>query len=323
MDGVLRSILLISLIAAASYVTVVWIVPWAARMFQTQPVVVETFRDPLRHTLTAEELAEFKPPTASPLPAQQPFRDTLKSGGFGPEMVSLTGGPFEMGSPTTEPDRSNDEGPQHTVTVPAFALSRTEVSFADYDRFAEATGRRKPADRWGRGNQPVINVSWNDAQAYADWLSEQTGRKYRLPSEAEWEYAARAGTTTPFWTGTCIKTDQANYDGTNDYNSCGAKTGVDRQQAVEVGSLPANAKGLHGTAGNVWEWTEDCWHDNYAGAPTDGSAWREGNGRDCARRVLRGGSWFNFPRNLRSANRYRSSADAANDDVGIRLARTP
>ena len=124
-----------------------------------------------------------------------------------------------MDSPDQEPGRADDEGPQHTVTVPAFALNRTEVSFADYDRFAETTGRRKPADRWGHGNQPVINASWNDAQACAVWLSEQTGRKYRLPSEAEWEYAARAGTTTPFWTGNCIRTDQANYDGTFDYNN--------------------------------------------------------------------------------------------------------
>jgi formylglycine-generating enzyme required for sulfatase activity len=135
----------------------------------------------------------------------------------------------------------------------------------------------------------VINVSWDDARAYADWLSDQTGQRYRLPTEAEWEYAARAGTTTPFWTGDCIHTDQANYDGNYDYNGCGAKTGVHRGQTVPAGSLPANAFGLHEIAGNVWEWVEDCWHSSYAGAPTDGSAWVEADGGECSR-VVRGGS---------------------------------
>ena len=252
------------------------------------------------------------------------FRDPLKIGGFGPDMVALPGGTFTMGSPDTEQERGNAEGPQHRVTVPAFALGRTEVSFADYDRFAGATDRKKPDDRgWGRGERPVINVSADDARAYAVWLSEQTGQQYRLPTEAEWEYAARAGTTTPFWTGDCISTNQANYDGNYDYDACGAKTGVYRAKTVPVGSLPANAFGLHEMAGNVYEWTADCWHDNYYRAPTDGSAWRGANGGDCARRVLRGGSWFGSPLNLRSANRGRNTADGANDIVGIRLARTP
>ncbi len=254
----------------------------------------------------------------------QTFRDPLQIGGTGPEMVRLPGGSFLMGSPNDEPERFNDEGPQHRVTVRPFAIGRTEVRFADYDRFAEATGRRKPDDEgWGRGDRPVINVSWNDAQAYAKWLSEQTGHSYRLPTEAEWEYAARAGTRTPFWTGDCIHTDQANYDGNYDYNNCGAKTGVYRRRTVPVGSLPANPFGLHEMAGNVYEWVEDCWHESYTGAPTDGSAWLDAGGGNCARRVLRGGAWVIYPWRLRSAYRNGYTADVAGSSVGIRLARTP
>ncbi|MDZ7621120.1 MAG: formylglycine-generating enzyme family protein [Candidatus Competibacteraceae bacterium] len=208
-------------------------------------------------------------------------------------MISLPGGAFIMGSPDSEPERSSDEGPQRTVRIRPFAIGKTEVTFADYDVFAEATGRNKPNDfGWGRGQQPVVGVSWSDAVAYAEWLSAQTGQRYRLPTEAEWEYAARAGTDTPFWTGGCIHTDQANYYGQYDYNNCGAKTGVYRARTVAAGSLPANAWGLHETAGNAWEWVQDCWHDSYQGAPTDGGAWEEPG---CARRVVRGGGWNNYP----------------------------
>jgi formylglycine-generating enzyme required for sulfatase activity len=252
-----------------------------------------------------------------------PLRDPLKDGGLGPEMIPLPGGTFRMGSPPQEPERTSDEGPQREVRIPPFAIGRTEVSFDDYDRFARATGRGLPNDRgWGRGQRPAINVSWDDAQAYADWLSEQTGRIYRLPTEAEWEYAARAGTKTPFWTGDCIHTDQANYRGNVDYNGCGANTGVYRQQTVPVGSLPANAFGLHEVAGNVYEWVEDCWHDDYQAAPADEGAWLEADGGECARRVVRGGGWNNIPRNLRSANRDWNLRDDRLAVLGFRLART-
>ncbi len=167
----------------------------------------------------------------------------------------------------------------------------------------------------------MINVSWKDATAYAAWLSAQTGESYRLPTEAEWEYAARAGTSTPFRTGNCIHTDQANYNGNYDHNSCGAKTGIFRGQTVPAGSLPANPWGLHEVAGNVWEWTQDCWHKNYQGAPSDGSAWGQENGGDCARRVLHGGGWLDFPRSLCSAPRYLLTADVGYNSIGIRLAR--
>jgi len=252
------------------------------------------------------------------------FRDPLEDGGEGPAMVRLPGGSFLMGSPDTEPERSSEEGPRHRVDIRPFAMGRTEVTFADYDRFAEATGRERPQDNgWGRGDRPVINVSWKDAGDYATWLSDQTGQEYRLPSEAEWEYAARGGTDTPFWTGGCIDTDQANYDGNYDYGGCGAKTGLYRQQPLPAGSLPQNPFGLYDVAGNAWEWVADCWHDNYLeGAPADGGAWLESNGGDCARRVLRGGSWLDFPRSLRSAFRYGDTAVVANVYVGFRLART-
>ncbi len=251
------------------------------------------------------------------------FHDILKDGSQGPAMVVIPGGSFQIGSPADEPGRYDDEGPVHGVNLRPFAIGRTQVTFAQYDRFALATGRRKPDDRgWGRGERPVIDVSWKDATEYAAWLSVETGRTYRLPTEAEWEYAARAGTSTPFWTGDCIHTDQANYNGNYDYNDCSAETGIYRQRTVPAGSLPANPWGLHEIAGNVWEWTQDCWHSSYQGAPPDGSAWGEENGGNCARRVLRGGAWIINPRILRSANRSWLTADGANDYVGIRLART-
>jgi len=318
----------------------------------TPGITGSEFTDPLVNPLTREQIAELTTPPVLPPEAQQArepgtgetpqvselpgrtfrdslmvFHDTLKDGSQGPGMVVIPGGSFLMGSPADEPERFSDEGPQHRVTIRPFAIGRTEVTFAQYDRFAAATGREKPNDEgWGRGDRPVINVSWQDAQAYAKWLSGQTGQSYRLPSEAEWEYAARAGTSAPFRTGDCIHTDQANYNGNYDYNNCGAKTGVYRRRTVPAGSLPANGFGLHEVAGNVYEWVEDCWHSSYMGgymgAPTDGSVWRESWGGDCARRVLRGGGWYDSPWGLRSANRYGFSADEANlNDVGLRLAR--
>jgi len=225
-----------------------------------------------------------------------------------------------MGSPADEPQRNNHEGPQHPVRIAPFAIGQTEVTFAQYEAFCTATGRQPPGDRgWGRGQRPVINVSWEDAVAYAAWLSKETGEHYRLPTEAEWEYAARAGTTTPFWTGHCIKTDQANYDGNYDYAGCGAMTRVYRKQTVPVGSLPANPWGLHEVHGNVWEWVQDRYHDSYQGAPTDGRAWEAG-GRSA--RVVRGGSWDSGSWNARAAVRNNDDPEDRNLDLGLRLART-
>ena len=271
---------------------------------------------------TASVVGSAQGAFAHPTPGQT-FRDRLKDGSLGPQMMVIPAGEFRMGSPEDEPARYGDEGPQHRVRIKnAFALGVTAVTFQEYDRFARATRRKLPGDEgWGRGKRPVIYVSWKDATAYAKWLSGQTGQQYRLPTEAEWEYAARAGTTTLFSTGDCITTSRANYDGNYDYADCGAKTGVYRRKTVPAGSLPANPWGLYEMHGNVWEWTADCWHENYGGAPSDGGAWGKENNGDCSRRVRRGGAWYFKPRWLRSALRYRDFTNVAFDDTGFRLAR--
>lgn len=250
------------------------------------------------------------------------FRDTLSSGGNGPEMVEIPAGTFIMGSPESEPGRYSDEGPQRKVQVRSFALGKTEVTFDDYDRFAHATRRKRPADQgWGRGNRPVINVSLIDVLDYAEWLSEETGKRYRLPTEAEWEYAARAGTTTPFSTGDCINTDQANYAGEHEYADCRrAKTDIFRKTTMEVGSLQPNPWGLHDVHGNVWERVQDCYVDTYEGAPTDATP-RDVKGK-CETWVLRGGSWNDQPRSVRSADRISAKSWLISSTVGFRLART-
>ena len=165
----------------------------------------------------------------------------------------------------------------------------------------------------------MINVSWEDAQAYVRWLSERTGAAYRLPSESEWEYAARAGTTRPFHTGTTISTNQANYNGNYVYGS--GRRGRNRERTTPAGTFARNAFGLYDVHGNVWEWVEDCWHDNYRGAPSDGTAWMTGGNRNRGR-VLRGGSWFGSPRYLRSAIRLRGTTGNRIHSAGFRVART-
>ena len=202
----------------------------------------------------------------------------------------------------------------------AFAVGKFEVTFAEWDACVAAGGcKHKPEDRgWGRGKRPVINVSWDDiTKDYLPWLSRKTGKSYRLLTEAEWEYAARAGTTTPFSTGRTITTEQANFDGDSTYG--GSAKGVYRQKTVEVGTFPANTFGLHDMHGNVWEWVADCYKDSYAGAPADGSAVTSG---DCGSGVLRGGCWVDIPRYLRSAGRDRDTSGSRYFIYGFRVART-
>ena len=234
----------------------------------------------------------------------QTFRDKLQTGGEGPLMVVIPSGRFLMGSS----DFGSDETPEHLVQIAQpLALGVYAVTFNEYDRFCQETGRKKPKDEdWGRGNRPVINLSWHDAQAYCDWLSQLTKHSYRLPSEAEWEYACRAGTETAYSTGKTIAKHQANFDG---------------EQTLPVGSFPSNAFGLYDMHGNVWEWVQDCWHDNYQNALTDGSVWLKNDGGDCDRRVVRGGSWLDIPLDLRSANRISYFTVAAINYLGFRITR--
>jgi formylglycine-generating enzyme required for sulfatase activity len=230
-----------------------------------------------------------------------------------PEMVVVPAGEFMMGSSTNEMNRNGNEDPLHRVTIATpFAVSKFEVTFEQWDACVTVGACAHVSDsNMGRGTQPVINVSWDDVQQYVAWLSKMTGRLYRLLSEAEWEYAARAGTTTIYSWGDEIGRGNANCNG------CGSEW--DRRPAP-VGSFAPNQFGLYDMHGNVWEWVEDCLHTNYEGAPEDGSAWIAQG--DCNNRVLRGGSWFGAPPGLRSALRFWFSADDHAFDLGFRVGRT-
>jgi formylglycine-generating enzyme required for sulfatase activity len=226
------------------------------------------------------------------------------------EMVQIPGGTFTMGSPATEATRNNNESPQHQVTVPTFFMGRYQVTQAQYQAIVGNNPSLFKGD-----NRPVEQVSWNDAVEFCKQLNQKTKRNYRLPSEAEWEYACRALTLTPFYFGETITTDLVNYYGTLAYGS--APKGVYRQQTTEVGKFPPNAFGLYDMHGNVLEWCQDYWHDNYQSAPTDGSAWLTGG--DNTRRLLRGGSWLDVPGNCRSADRNRYAPAFRSGGIGFRL----
>ncbi|MDS4029606.1 MAG: SUMF1/EgtB/PvdO family nonheme iron enzyme [Candidatus Contendobacter sp.] len=234
---------------------------------------------------------------------------TLAQPATEPKMVQIPGGCFQMGSPAKEADRNDDER-QHQVCVDNFEISQYEVTFEEYDRFCAATKRGKPIDAgWGRGQRPVIDVDWNDAVAYAEWLSRQTGKRYRLPTEAEWEYAARAGTTTAYWWGKDIGRNRANCEG------CGSQW--DNQKTSPVGSFDPNPWKLYDTAGNVWEWTCSAYDQNYGGAEQTCA-----NNNLTSPRSLRGGSWINPPAWVRSAGRFGGTPTARNYGQGFRLARS-
>ncbi|MBC7812887.1 MAG: formylglycine-generating enzyme family protein [Burkholderiales bacterium] len=246
-----------------------------------------------------------------------------------PEMVVIPAGSFVMGSPASEAQRGYDEGPQHQVTIARpFAAGKFEITFAEWDacvsdrgcvRVDGAPGAPDDDEGWGRGRQPAIKIAWSETKQYVQWLSRKTGKNYRLLSEAEWEYVARAGTTTPFSTGATITPSQANYDTKHSY--AGGATGQPSQRTAAVGSFKPNAFGLHDVHGNVSEWVEDCTNPGYKGAPSDGSAWTTG---DCERRVLRGGGYSSYPAHLRSARRDAAFSHASlwTTSYGFRVART-
>ena len=278
-----------------------------------------------------------------------------------PEMVVVPAGTLIMGSPESEAERLRfvideagevvhwtvgelllgdgeelreglrvvePEGPQRYVTIAApFAVSTAEVTFAEWDACARAGGCGgliPDNEGWGRGLRPVIHVSWEDAQAYVEWLSDETGEQYSLPSEAQWEHAARAGTETArFWgrgpADQCLYANGADAAGLRKYPDwIAAQCSDGYPETAPVRSFEPNAFGLHDMLGNVSEWTRDCWNERYTGAPVDGNAWESG---DSARRVTRGGSWTNQTGNLRAANRYPFSVDTRDRSVGFRVTR--
>jgi formylglycine-generating enzyme required for sulfatase activity len=237
------------------------------------------------------------------------------------EMIEIPTGTFSMGAPDKELNSNNSERPQHKVTVPSFYMGRYLVTQAQWRFAAQLPQVNKELDpdpsNFKGDNRPVERVSWYDAVEFCDRLSQYTGRTYRLPSEAEWEYACRAGTTTPFHFGETITTDLVNYNGNYTYGQ-GSK-GVYRKETTEVGSFGvANNFGLYDMHGNVWELCQDDWHSDYKGAPIDGSAWLN-NEEDNNGKLLRGGSWGNNPENCRSAYRDSNSLDNNNNNIGFRV----
>jgi formylglycine-generating enzyme required for sulfatase activity len=251
------------------------------------------------------KVADLEGRRASDPASGRAFRDCGANETWCPEMVQVPAGKFMMGSA----DGDADEKPVHEVTIRRpLAVGKFEVTFAEWDACVAGGGcasNKSPGDQgWGKGRRPVINVSWNDAKEYVTWLARKTGQPYRLLTEAEWEYVARAGTTTKYAFGDTINKQQAQFS---------------ESKTVEVGSFPASAWGLHDMRGNVWEWVEDCYQDNYSGAPSDGSARSLPN---CSSRVLRGGSWDNYPHDLRSAFRVRFHPDSRYGSIGFRVART-
>ncbi len=237
-----------------------------------------------------------------------------------PEMVVAPPGSFMMGSSGEEPDPFTGQAPLHKVTIAKpFAIGKFAVTFAEWQACAAdgGCGGHQPSNEgWVGEDRPVINVSWSDARSYADWLSHKTGQRYRLLSEAEFEYAARAGSKGLFWWGNSISPSQANYDGK--YSYAGSPKGPYRRQTMPVKSFEPNPWGLYQVHGNVATWTEDCWVDTYNDAPLDGSARTTGN---CKFRVTRGGSWYDYPQSLRVAVRLIVEPRLRTNHVGFRVAR--
>ncbi|AFL74390.1 SUMF1/EgtB/PvdO family nonheme iron enzyme [Thiocystis violascens] len=259
-----------------------------------------------------DETPTRPPPTPSKPP---PIRhDRLRGGALAPALAVLDGGVFRMGANSLS---GEDFSPAHEVRIHPFQIGVNEVTYQDYDRFARATGRSLPEDfGWGRGNRPVVGVSWRDAQDYVDWLSRETGRRYRLPTEAEWEFAARAGGTRSFWWGSGLEPGRAVcFD-------CGSQW--DNRSTAPVGSFPPNPFGLHDTAGNAMEWVADCYYPSYQGAPSDGRA-RLGashaRGADCTARVARGGAFNKPSSSMRTHVRGHFAPETRLDMLGFRIAR--
>lgn len=266
--------------------------------------------------------------------------ETFKDCADCPEMVVVPAGKYIMGSPASEEGRFANEGPQRQIVIPhPFAVGKYEVTTAEFERFAIESGyKAKQACHYWTGyrwrltrrytwkypgffqadSEPVVCVTWNDAQAYVNWLRKKTGKNYRLLSEAEWEYAARGGAATARHWGNDLTRKHAHYGAEKCCQPHKEQVGR-RSLLARAGSFAPNGFGIYDTLGNVWEWVEDCWNGNYLGAPTDGSSWQNG---DCERRVIRGGSWYSDPRRVRSAVRYSFGKDVNRTKLGFRVARS-
>jgi formylglycine-generating enzyme required for sulfatase activity len=247
-------------------------------------------------------------------PALKPGQSFKDCAGDCPEMVVIPAGSFTMGSPQAEAGRQSNEAPRHNVTIAKpFAVSKFQVTFAEWDACAAHGDCSAHVDDrgWGRNRQPVINVSWDDAQHYVTWLSNMTGKTYRLLTESEYEYAARAGTETAYPWGDDVGSNHANCAG------CGSRW--DAAQTAPVGSFAPNEFGLYDMVGNVWEWVEDCLSEDYSHAPADGSARMTG---DCGHHRLRGGSWASVADEIRSANRARAATGDRFSIISFRIGRT-
>lgn len=243
-------------------------------------------------------------------PKLKQYRDVLPGGQQGPLLIQLPATNYSMGRPDSAPHY--DERPQREVSIPAFMISQHETTFDDFDMFTDATNKPRINDKgWGRGKRPVIHVSWQDAVDYTIWLSNQTRAKYRLPSEAEWEYAASGNQSSLYWWGYKI--------GHNNANCWGCGSPFDAIKTAPIGNFKPNPFGLFDTAGNVLEWVLDCHHVNYKNAPNDHQPWLLGG--DCSRRIVRGGSFTNPPDNLRTTKRAAVAFDEKRDNIGFRIVR--
>ena len=284
------------------------------------PILGEQEKNLLRVSPIAEEQKKIQSPQNWGLGAVRQFSEDLGNS-VKLEMLPIPAGEFMMGSPDSEERRLDDEGPQHFVKVPAFYMGKFPITQAQWTAIAKTKQikyKLEPDKSYFKGGDlPVEQVSWDDAIEFCDRLSRETGERYSLPSEAQWEYACRAGTTTPFHFGETIDASIANYDGNHAYGS--GKKGEYRSKPTPVGHFKtsANEFGLYDMHGNVWEWCADRWHENYEGAPDDGSVWNASN--DSGSKVLRGGSWLNLPGYCRSANRRDYVSDCRSRYFGFRV----
>jgi formylglycine-generating enzyme required for sulfatase activity len=300
-----------SLVCILLVVVITGLVGWINRAYITEQM--DWYRTVRLYRVANVDSYVLKSEAERALKPLASFRECAKDC---PEMIVIPAGDFMMGSPRNEKGRFDNEddgrGRQHAVTIAKpFAVSKFDVTFADWDACVSLGGCAAVTDStFGRETRPVINVTWDDAQRYVAWFSKLTGQSYRLLTEAEWEFAARAGTKTAYYWSGEIGKGNANCKG------CGSQW--DNRQTSPVGSFKPNAFGLYDMAGNVWQWVQDCEQDDYNGAPADGSAWTSG---DCSRVIVRGGAWGHDPEFLRSAYRIGGYIDSRNSDLGFRVAR--